>query len=43
VWKDQDQLRRTWREQRRFKPARDADRVWVKDHLARWDAAVAKA
>jgi glycerol kinase len=41
VWKDQDQIRATWREQRRFKPA--ADRSWVADHLARWDAAVAKA
>ena len=41
VWKDQQQLRATWREQRRFKPA--TDRSWVKDHLARWDAAVAKA
>ena len=41
VWKDQAQLARTWREQKRFKPA--ADRAWVKPHLARWDAAVAKA
>jgi glycerol kinase len=41
VWKDQDQLRKTWREQRRFKPT--ADRKWVSEHLARWDAAVAKA
>jgi glycerol kinase len=41
VWKDPDQIRRTWREQRRFKPA--ADRGWVKDHLARWDQAVTKA
>ncbi|MGE5182072.1 MAG: glycerol kinase GlpK [Acidobacteriota bacterium] len=41
VWKDEDQIRRTWREQRRFKPT--ADRGWVKEHLARWDAAVAKA
>ena len=41
VWKDQDQLRRTWREQRRFTPA--ADRGWVPDHLARWNAAIAKA
>jgi len=41
VWKDQDALARTWREQRRFRPA--ADRSWVADHLARWDAAVAKA
>ena len=41
VWKDQAQLARTWREQKRFKPA--ADRAWVNPHLARWDAAVAKA
>ncbi len=41
VWKDLDTVRATWREQRRFKPA--ADRAWVKAHLARWDAAVAKA
>ncbi|MBP6631955.1 MAG: glycerol kinase, partial [Kofleriaceae bacterium] len=41
VWKDQDQLRATWREQRRFKPT--ADRARVREHLARWDAAVAKA
>jgi glycerol kinase len=41
VWKDQDQLRATWREQRRFKPS--PRRGWVADHLARWDAAVAKA
>jgi glycerol kinase len=41
VWKDTDQLRRTWREQRRFKPT--ADRASVANHLARWDAAVAKA
>jgi glycerol kinase len=41
VWRDQDQIRMTWREQRRFKPS--ADRSWVADHLARWDAAVAKA
>jgi glycerol kinase len=41
VWKDQDQIRKTWREQARFKPA--ANRGWVKEHLARWDAAVQKA
>jgi len=41
VWKDLDTVRATWREQHRFKPA--ADRGWVKDTLARWDAAVAKA
>jgi hypothetical protein len=42
VWKDQDAVRQTWREQRRrFKPT--TDRAWVNEHLARWDAAVAKA
>ena len=41
VWKDLDTLRATWREQRRFSPA--TDRAWVTEHLARWDAAVAKA
>jgi glycerol kinase len=41
VWKDLDTVRTTWREQRRFKPT--TDRAWVKEHLARWDAAVAKA
>jgi len=41
VWQDQDQVRQTWREQRRFTPT--ADRARVIEHLARWDAAVAKA
>ena len=41
VWKDQDAIKKTWREQRRFKPT--TDRAWVNEHLARWDAAVAKA
>ncbi len=41
VWKDLDTVKATWREQRRFKPT--SDRAWVKEHLARWDAAVAKA
>jgi glycerol kinase len=41
VWKDQDQIRATWREDRKFTPA--SDRAWVADHLRRWDAAVAKA
>src|SRR6185295_4664571 len=41
VWKDQDQVARTWREERRFRPT--ADRGRVAEHLARWDAAVAKA
>jgi len=41
VWQDQAQLAKTWRENRRFTPT--VDRAWVKDHLARWDAAVARA
>jgi glycerol kinase len=41
VWKDQEAIKSTWREQRRFKPT--TDRAWVNEHLARWDAAVAKA
>ncbi len=41
VWKDQKAIEATWREQRRFKPT--TDRAWVTEHLARWDAAVAKA
>ena len=41
VWKDQAEVARTWREQKRFTPA--ADRSWVTEHLARWDAAVGKA
>ncbi|HET7502166.1 MAG TPA: glycerol kinase GlpK [Kofleriaceae bacterium] len=41
VWKDQDQMKQTWREQERFRPT--ADRARVAEHLARWDAAVAKA
>jgi glycerol kinase len=41
VWKDQNQIRATWREDKRFTPA--SDRAWVADHLRRWDAAVAKA
>jgi glycerol kinase len=41
VWKSKDEIRRTWREQRRFKPT--ADRASVEAHLARWNAAVAKA
>jgi len=36
-----DQVRKTWREQRRFKPT--ADRARITEHLARWDVAVAKA
>ncbi len=41
VWKDQEAVKKTWREQRRFKPT--SDRAAVNAHLARWDAAVAKA
>jgi len=41
VWKDQEQVSKTWREQRRFTPT--TDRAKVNEHLARWDAAVAKA
>ena len=41
VWKDQDQVRQTWREQKRFKPT--SDRAKIAEHLKRWDAAVAKA
>jgi len=41
VWKDQDQVKQTWREQKRFRPT--ADRARVAEHLARWDAAVLKA
>ncbi len=41
VWKDQDEVRKTWREQKRFIPT--TDRARVNEHLARWDIAVAKA
>jgi glycerol kinase len=41
VWKDQAQMKQTWREQKRFKPT--DDRARVTEHLARWDTAVAKA
>ena len=41
VWRDQTQVRQTWRENKRFTPT--ADRASVAAHLARWDAAVAKA
>ncbi|HEY4182744.1 MAG TPA: glycerol kinase GlpK [Kofleriaceae bacterium] len=41
VWKDQAQVTATWREQKRFVPTSDRSRVT--EHLARWDAAVAKA
>jgi len=40
VWRDQAQVTRTWREERRFSPT--ADRRAIEAHLARWDAAVAK-
>ena len=41
VWRDQDAVRKTWREERRFTPT--ADRAKIAEHLARWNAAVAKA
>ncbi|MBK9034159.1 MAG: glycerol kinase GlpK [Myxococcales bacterium] len=41
VWPDKDAIRATWREQRRFHPT--GDRATVDAHLARWNAAVAKA
>ncbi len=41
VWTSKEQIRQTWREQRRFEPT--ADRARIAEHLARWDAAVAKA
>jgi glycerol kinase len=41
VWRDQDQVKQTWREQKRFRPT--ADRARVAEHLGRWDAAVVKA
>jgi glycerol kinase len=41
VWKDQDQIRKTWKLDRTFTPT--SDRAKVKEHLGRWDAAVAKA
>jgi glycerol kinase len=41
VWKDQAEVTKTWREQKRFKPT--SDRAGVAEHLKRWDSAVAKA
>ncbi len=41
VWKSQDQIRQTWKLDRRFTPT--ADRAAIEEHLERWDAAVAKA
>ena len=41
VWKDQDAVRAAWREERRFRPA--GDKAAIAAHIARWDAAVAKA
>jgi glycerol kinase len=40
VWKSKEEIRRTWREDRRFTPS--SDRARIVEHLARWDAAVAK-
>ena len=41
VWKDQEAVKKTWREERRFTPT--DDRARIQEHLARWDAAVARA
>jgi glycerol kinase len=41
VWKDQDQIRRTWKLDREFTPT--GDRAKIEEHLARWNTAVAKA
>jgi len=41
VWKDQGEVTKTWREQKRFKPT--TDRAKVTEHVHRWDVAVAKA
>ena len=41
VWKDKEEIRRTWREDRRFQPT--ADRGWVAEHLSRWNSAIGKA
>jgi glycerol kinase len=41
VWKSKSEIANVWREERRFEPA--ADRSYVDDALARWDAAVTKA
>ena len=41
VWSSKDEITKTWREERRFRPG--ADRATVDAHLARWAAAVAKA
>jgi glycerol kinase len=41
IWKDPEQIRSVWKEQRRFWPTRDRDAVAA--HLARWDRAVAGA
>jgi len=41
VWKSKDEIRRTWREDRRFAPS--GDRARVAAHLAAWETAVTKA
>ncbi len=41
VWKDAEQIRAVWKEQRRFWPTRD--RAAIEEHLLRWDKAVASA
>ena len=41
VWRDKNQIRATWREDRHFTPT--TDRARVNEHLQRWNIAVAKA
>ncbi len=41
IWKDAEQIRAVWKEQRRFWPTRE--RAPIEEHLARWDKAVLNA
>ncbi len=41
VWKDAEQIRAVWKEQRRFWPTQE--RAPINEHLARWNRAVANA
>lgn len=41
VWKDAEQIRAVWKEQRRFWPT--TERAAIEEHLRRWDRAVANA
>jgi glycerol kinase len=41
VWGSKQEITRAWREEKRFTPA--PDRARVEEHLARWNAAVARA